>query len=247
MKLKLIVITLVLSVLSCDNSAKHNLVVKGKIEGIRKGELYLQKIEDTLVVNLDSIQFVGDQNFKLKTYIDQPQLMFLYLKKFGDEEDAEYLDLFAEEGEFEFHLNNDGFSTTKAIQSPENHQKFEAFLEVLNRFKNQNLDLISEQIQTPKEDEVALQEINKKFTSLRRNKYLYTINYAIKNAEYEVAPYLVLSEAYDINEVFLDTVYKSLSPKVKQSKYGIQLKDLLDLRAIEAELIKSTNEETSTE
>lgn len=243
MKLKLIVVVLVFSFLACNNQPKANLVVKGKLEGMRKGDLYLQKIEDTLIVSLDSVQFMGDQNFELKAYVEEPQLMFLYLKKFGSEEDAEYLDFFAEEGEFEFTLKNEGFSTTRAIQSPENHQKYEAYLDILKRFKDQNLDLISQQLQTPKDDEVALQEINKKFKSLTRNKYLYTVNYALKNADYEVAPYLVLSEAYDINQVFLDTVYKTLTPKIQASKYGLQLKELMEMRAEEAKSIQTSTTE----
>lgn len=245
MKLKVIVIVLVLSVFACEKQPKPNLIVKGKIEGFRKGDLFLQQIQDSTLVNVDSVQFVGDQDFELKTFIEEPQPMLLQLKRFGSDEDAAYLDIFAEPGEFEFHFKKDSFAYTNATKSPENHQKYEAFVAVLKRFQDQNLELITQQLQTPKEDEEALQQIQKKFASLTRNKYLYTINFAIKNGDAEVAPYLVLSEAYDINTQFLDTVYKSLSPKIKTSKYGLQLKEVLDERAKEKDEVKDEVKETA--
>jgi len=47
-----------------------------------------------------------------------------------------------------------------------------------------------------------------------------------------VAPYIALAEIYDINLKYLDTIQKSLSPKVAQSKYGIKLKELIKERKI---------------
>lgn len=234
MKLKFVLILLALSFFSCEKEPKVNLVVKGKIEGIRKGDMYLQKLEDTMLIDLDSVRFSSNEDFKLKAFIEEPQLMFLYLKKFGSEEDAEYLNFFAEAGEFEFNVKMEDFSRAKAEKAPENQQKYEAFIETLKRFNDQNLDLISERIQTPETDTLAQQEIDKKYKSLLRRKYLYTVNYAVTNSDLEIAPFLVLSEAYDVNKRFLDTVYNSLDANVKDSKYGKELKALLDVRNEEA-------------
>lgn len=248
MKIKRTVIALVLiSLLGCNDEPKANLVVKGKLEGFRKGDLYLQKIEDTTVLNVDSIQFLGDQEFELKAYVEEPQLMFLYIKKFGNEADADYLDIFAEEGVFEFNLKKDSLAQTKAVLAPENHQKYETYLQVIRRFNDQNLALISEQINALKDDENKLAEVNKKFANLKRNKYLYTINYALRNPTNEIAPFLVLSEAYDVNKIYLDTVYNTLTPEVKMSKYGKQLKDLIDMRTLEMELDAKANDTLQVE
>jgi hypothetical protein len=40
-----------------------------------------------------------------------------------------------------------------------------------------------------------------------------------------VAPYIALSEIYDINLKYLDTIQKSMSPKVAKSFYGKKLTD----------------------
>ena len=47
---------------------------------------------------------------------------------------------------------------------------------------------------------------------------LYTTNFAITNGKYEVAPYIALTDLVDANLSLLDTINKSLSPEVKQSK-----------------------------
>ena len=60
-----------------------------------------------------------------------------------------------------------------------------------------------------------------------KRQYLYSINYAINNKDNEVAPYIALSDVYDVNSTFLDTIYKSLTPRIATSKYGVILKDYL--------------------
>ena len=242
-KLILGISIIALSLFSCEQSPKPNLFVKGKIEGVRKATIYLQKMQDTLLVDLDSVALLGNENFELETYVEEPQLMFLYLKQFGSEEDAEYFDFFAEAGEFQFKLNAEGFNQTIAEKAPENQLKYQTYLATLKRFNDQNLDLISERIQTNENDTLAMRTLNEKYASLLRRKYLYTINYAMKNNAHEIAPFLMLSEAYDANKKFLDTVFNSLTPKVRNSKYGKELENLIELRAQEA---KQQNIEVKT-
>ena len=67
---------------SCETKVKSNIdkmIVKGKIEGLRKGKLYLQKIEDTLLVNIDSTLVKGTPNFSFETPIKTAEIFYLYL------------------------------------------------------------------------------------------------------------------------------------------------------------------------
>ena len=59
---------------------------------------------------------------------------------------------------------------------------------------------------------------------------MYTTNFAVNNADFEVAPYLALAEIPDINLKYLDTIQKSLSPKVAKSTYGKKLDVLIKER-----------------
>lgn len=60
-----------------------------------------------------------------------------------------------------------------------------------------------------------------------KRKYLYTTNFAVNHADYEVAPYVALAEIYDINLKFLDTIQKSMTPKVSKSLYGKKLNNFI--------------------
>ena len=55
--------------------------IKGNIEGLRKGKIFLQKIDSGLIINVDSIEIKGDSKFLLNTEIDSPEIFYLYLKK----------------------------------------------------------------------------------------------------------------------------------------------------------------------
>ena len=69
----------------------------------------------------------------------------------------------------------------------------------------------------------AIDSLNAKQDSNTKRRYLFATNFAINNKNYEIAPYIALSEIYDINIKYLDTIQKSMSPKVAQSLYGKKL------------------------
>ena len=60
--------------------------------------------------------------------------------------------------------------------------------------------------------------------------YLYTANFALTYSKYEIAPYLAYTKISDANISLLDSIGKTLSPKVKKSKYGKKLLDLVELK-----------------
>jgi len=57
---------------------------------------------------------------------------------------------------------------------------------------------------------------------------MYSLNFAVTNGKYHVAPYIALSEFYNSEKVLLDTIKTSLSNKVLNSKYGQMLKELIE-------------------
>ena len=61
------------------------------------------------------------------------------------------------------------------------------------------------------------------YQKLLIRKYRFTANYAVTHGEYEIAPYIAISEIADITIPYLDTIQKSMKPKVAQSKYGKML------------------------
>ena len=63
-----------------------------------------------------------------------------------------------------------------------------------------------------------------------KRRYLFSINFALNNKDSEIAPYIALAEVYDANIKYLDTINKSMTPKVAKSKYGMMLSKFVDQR-----------------
>ena len=81
-----------------------------------------------------------------------------------------------------------------------------------------------------KNDVAITEEINNKRDKLTVRKYLYTANFALVNPKSEVSPYIALTEIPDANLKLLDTINKTLDPKVAKSKYGKRLNEWIKER-----------------
>ena len=245
-KIALLLVVLI-SITACSEK-ESNLIVSGEIKGLKKGTLYLQKIQDTVLVNLDSMVVSGDPKFSMEAYIESPQIMYLYLEKVDDNQYDDRIDFFADEGEVTINTKLEKFETSANIIGSVNQEKLEEYRKMISRFNDQNLDLIKESFEAEKaQDEQKLIEINRKYDNMLKRKYLYTVNFAINNKEHEIAPYLALSEVFDANIKYLDTIYTSLAPKVKKSKYGKELKDFLKDRRKQEKLEEKVEEQSIEE
>jgi len=240
---KLSILFLAIIAFSSCNNKESNLVVNANIEGLKKGTVYLQKIEDSLMLSLDSVIVNGDANISLETYIESPQMMYLYLNKVDNSQYDDRIDFFAEEGEVTIKTSLEKFGTDVEITGAKNQEKLEEYRKMMARFNDKNLDLIKENFEAQQQkDEDKLMAIDKQYEGLLKRKYLYTVNFAINNKDLELAPYLALSEVFDANIKYLDTIYTSLEPKVKKSMYGKKLKDFLKERKTEEAEIENIQE-----
>ena len=72
---KLLVLGFVLLIASCSSKKEGNMIVNGQIKGLKKGTLYLQKIEnDTLLKTIDSVAVLGSDQFTLTANIEEPEM-----------------------------------------------------------------------------------------------------------------------------------------------------------------------------
>jgi hypothetical protein len=229
---------------SCQNN-NDNLFINGNIKGLKKGKVYLQKIGDSSLVNIDSVTISGSSEFAFSTYIEEPQIMFIELDRYNGQDYAELINFFAEPGEVSLKtsLKNYGIDL-QVVTDSKNQKKFEEYNTIIKRFNSQRLELIQANFEASKsQNEAKIDSVNDKFNSILKRKYLYTVNFALNNKDLEVSPYVILSEAYDANIKYLDTVYNSLKKPVRKSLYGKQLKDLIEERrkndeeSIETEVI----------
>lgn len=228
-KLSVLFVTII-TLMACSSEEK-NLVVKGNVEGLKKGTIYLQKIQNDSLVNIDSVVVRGDANFVMETNISSPQMMYLFLDKVDNASYIERIEFFAEEGEVVINTTLKNFQLDAKVTGSANQEKLIEYRTMMSRFNDSNLDLIQKNFEAQRDNnEEQLIATNKEYDRLLARKYLYTVNFAINNKDLEIAPYLALSEVFDANIKYLDTIYSAMTPKIKESMYGQELKEFLEER-----------------
>lgn len=221
--MKKIIALLALSIMiaSCSSKKEGNMIVQGKIKGLKKGTLYLQKMKDTLLVSVDSITLYAQEDFVLTDNVDSPSAYFLTFK--GNNTNRNIL-FFGEKGTINIEDKLEYFGFDPKITGSKNQEVFDNFNKINNRFKNQNLDFIKKNFDYNKNGYTdSLKILEKNYKRFIKRKYLYTTNFAINNKDFEVAPYLALTEIPNASLKLLDTINISLSDKVKKSFYGKKL------------------------
>ena len=207
------------------------MIVKGKIEGLRKGKLFLQKIEDTILVSVDSIQISGTPLFEFKTNIETAEIFYLYL----DKEDGDSLNdrilFFGEKGVIEINTLLKTFESSAKINGSKNQELLQEYMSFDRKFNDQNLDLMKKffQAQVDKNNK-RIDSLQIKIDNLLKRRYLYTINFAANNTDKNIAPYLALTRVFDANLSLLDSIAIKMTPKVRESKYGKEFLNFLKKR-----------------
>jgi hypothetical protein len=218
----------------CEPKPKSNIdnmIVKGKIEGLRKGKLYIQKIEDTLLVNIDSTLIKGTPNFSFEIPIDTAEIFYLYLEKEDGDSLNDRILFFGEKGTIEINTLLKTFDSSAEIKGSKNQELLQEYLSFNKKFNEQNLELIEGFYKAQlKKNSKKSDSLQQKIDNLLRRRYLYTINFAAQNTDQNIAPYLALTEVYDANLSLLDTIAFKMTPEVRDSKYGIEFVNYLEKR-----------------
>jgi hypothetical protein len=218
-------IVIVSFLISCNNTKSGSMVVKGNIDGLKKGTLYLQKFKDTILVSVDSIKLNGESSFTFADEIETPEIYYLVLDKKLNQK----ILFFGEKGEITITSKLSKFVTSAKIIGSKNQTLLEEHNAMAKKFSEKQLDFFKGKFDAQKIGDTALvSKIEKQETNLIKRKYYFSTNFAVNNGEYEVAPYIALTDLYYANIRLLDTVNNSLSKNVKASKYGIKLNDFIE-------------------
>jgi len=207
------------------------MIVKGQVEGLRKGKLFLQKFQDSIMVNVDSTLVEGTPEFEFKTPLETAEVFYLYL----DKEDGDSLNdrilFFGEKGTIEINTLLKTFESSAKITGSKNQELLQEYISFSRKFNDQNLELMKEfyEAQMVRNTKRA-DSIEEKMNKLLKRRYLYTINFAATNTDQNIAPYLALTEVYDANLALLDSIAVKMTPEVSESKYGKQFTEYLEKR-----------------
>ena len=227
-KISIAILSLLILSSCSDKKSDKNLQITGYIKGFKKGTLYIQKIKDTVFIPLDTIIINGDSHFTSEMNIDSPEMYYLFLDRGVTNSVDNNLPFFAEKGKINIETSLDFFTSDSKITGSKNQVLYEEYKKVASRYVDKNLELIKKKFEDYKNGEKSkVAAFDDEQKNNQKRKYLYTTNFAVNHADYEIAPYLALAEIYDINLKYLDTIQKSLTPKVAQSFYGKKLKELI--------------------
>jgi hypothetical protein len=206
--------------------------VSGRVDGLRKGTLFLQKVLDSTLISIDSIVINGNPEFNFKTKIESPEIYYLYLNKDDGDTLNDRVMFFAEKGEITINTLLKTFESSAKVSGSENQELLQEYRKIARKFNAKNLDYIKAYINNAKSanDSRSSDSIQKKMDNLLKRRYLYALNFAITHGDNVIAPYIALTEVSDANIKYLDTVASKLTEEVKSSKYGKLLIDLIASR-----------------
>ena len=203
------------------------MIVSGNIDGLKKGTIYLQKQQDSIIVSIDSILVEGNSNFKLETEINEPDIYYLFLDKNDGDSLNDIITFFGNNGEINIKTSLKNFDSSYEISGSKNTELLQEYLSIIRKFNLQNLDLLEIFYKAQIENNQAkIDSVNTQIENLIKRKYLYTLNFATNNSEFEISPYLAVSQIADANQEFLLKLYDTLPEKIKNSKYGKILQTL---------------------
>lgn len=229
MKLLLSLSLCILILLSCTDERDNTMVVTGTVKGLKKGMIYLQHIEDSSLVAVDSVEIMGNGDFSFRTPLGSPEIFYLYLRKNDNNEVNDRITFFGEPCAITIVTEWNAFDTRAKIEGSESQKKLEEYKKVMSRINAQNLEIMRATYDPEiQKDSLAMDSINRLSDKNILRGYLYALNFALNNSDSYVAPYIALTEVADANIKYLDSIYISLSQEVASSKYGEELKELLD-------------------
>ncbi len=223
MKIIALLLLFLLCILSCT-ADKYNTKIEVHVNGLKKGTIYLEKLNDSTLTVIDSVKIDGHSNGIFSLNIESPEVFFIYLRKGEGAEIKDGIDLFVEPGWLTLKTNLDAFESDAIVTGSANHDKYIEYKKIMQRFSDRELDLLNDTFLAQKNNDTEqLYRLEQHYQLLIRNKYLTGVNFALNHAHMEIAPYITISEIFNANIKYLDTIYTTLTPEIKNSKYGLQL------------------------
>ena len=77
---KILTLLAVLFLLISCSTNENKMTLTGNVKGLKKGTLLLQKIEDSLLVTIDSVSVNGNSSFSFSETVLEPEVYYLYVR-----------------------------------------------------------------------------------------------------------------------------------------------------------------------
>ena len=209
------------------NTNNEGLDLNLQINGLKKGEIIIKKLNDTAFVSLDSFQVNGNNKINFKYILTEPEMIFLDLN-LNDGSKTKTTNFFAENSKIDIETSLENYGFNISVKGSINDSIYRDYISLNKKFNNQKLDLYERSFNNVKSNNKdSLKTIENLIINVNTRQFLHNANYAVRNSKYEIAPYIAITDLYESQKI-LDTIYKSLDEKIIGSKYGIQLKKMVE-------------------
>lgn len=225
MKRILLVLCMTLLLISCSQN-ENTMVVSGNVDGLKKGWLYLQKVEDSVLTTVDSLEIRGDGLFSFESEIAHPELFYLYLDKADNNDINDRIAFFGETGNITITTSWNQFEADAKITGSKNHTAYAEYLEMMSNFNKRDLELA--QAAFAEKDSLKSDSIELLAERNYVNRYRYLLNFGLTHPDSYVTPYIAITDGLEANPVYLDSIYNILADSIATSKYGKVLADLVN-------------------
>ena len=224
--MKLYYILFLLFIIGCvDESQKSTINLD--VKGLKKGTLVLKKLSDSSFVKLDSFIVNSGDKINFSVLLDEPEMLFIDLK-LNEGSDIKTLNFFAEKSKIDIVTNLENFGYELVVKGSKNDSIYRNYISLNKKFNDQKLDLFKRSFEKSRSNDLdSLKIIEDLVVNINKRQFLHNANFAVRNSEFELSPYIALTDLYESKKI-LDTVYKSLSIRIKNSKYAKKLKSIID-------------------
>ena len=212
--MKNIIIIFLIFLTSCS-SEKENLIIEGKITGIKNSNIYLSLVEQQEII--DSAKVINGK-FNLQTFINEPLEMSLIL---DDKNSENKFNFITEPTDILFTSSKDKFEYNGKIINSKLYTNFKNLENQINRFDEKDLEMLAEQIEVSiMGNQKKYDSINKQRIKVNQKKILFIVNYAINNNSNPLSAFITYKYKANISKNYLEKIYESLIDEVKDSYYG---------------------------
>ncbi|MCF8223434.1 MAG: AhpC/TSA family protein [Bacteroidales bacterium] len=219
---KLVFLSLVTVLLfSCNSQDIYN--IKGSIEGVNDGTVYLQKRESGKFVKIDSAQ-INDENFEIEGgSVDYPSSYYLSVDGVRG-----YMMFFLENNELTIKTYADSLFAGE-VEGSVSHDEYSAYNEGLEPYYERNRSLFQQSRDAQQAgDEEKAAELNSQREAVFDEIQEYNLNFIKENPASYCSPEILRSVAYSMSGEEIESFIDNLDPKLMETKIIIDLNERVE-------------------
>lgn len=214
------ILVLALTVFSC-HMAKDEFLIKGSIEGVDKGKVYLQKIVEGQPQGVDTAEVV-DGKFTFKGKMEIPAMRILRL----NERDY-FAQFFLDNSTITIKAKKDSLRNTQITGSP-TQDLFKLYMAEMEKF-GKDAGALQEKFRNSMMSGNVQAAENAKidYQAMLDNNKVYSKNFVNEHPNSVVSAFITVARlAEQIDDDELDSILSKFSPEISNSEYVIKLKEM---------------------